>query len=98
MCVFCFMWCRYHSDVRSVGDSGRERALICWAEMEQGCHIMEMTNLYLDMCWWTQLLFVGYFVRNPPCMIFKTKPNMQSASIRLMINETFSHEMPDCQL
>ena len=49
-----------------MSEVGEIEIMRCRAEMEQGCHIMEMTNLYLDMCWWTQLLFVGYFVRNPP--------------------------------
>ena len=41
----------------------------CQAEVEEGCHITEMTNLYWICVGghsYYQTEFVGYFVRNPP--------------------------------
>ena len=59
-----------------------ERALRCWAEMEQGCHTMEMTSLHLPIGY---VLVDTVSIRQNlldtlseihPSMISKTRPNM----------------------
>ena len=81
-----------------MSEVGEIEIMRCRAEMEQGCHITEMTNLYWICVGGHSYYLLDTLSEIHPSMIFKTRPNMQSASIQLVINETFSHELPDCQL
>jgi hypothetical protein len=70
--------------------------------MEEGCHARETLYLGIWICWWTQVpsdsILLDTLLEIHPSTIIQTRPTMQSQSKRLMIHETFSHELANCQL